>query len=292
MIDSQLGIPQFVAEQLVRMALLEDLGAGDVTTDACVLPEAAGVARAQARTDLVVSGLELAQAAFRLVDPSVQIEVMHQNGERVRAGEDLFVARGRARGLLQAERVALNFLQRACGVATMTRLYVDARAPGSQTRITDTRKTTPGLRAVERAAVRAGGGHNHRNDLSSAVLIKDNHIVAAGGIRPAIERARALAPHTSRIECEVDDLAGLREAIEAGAEIVLLDNMNDETVAEAVFLNQGRVLLEASGGITLERVFALSTLGVYAISVGALTHSVYAADIGLDFDLPASPVDA
>ncbi|RYE84236.1 MAG: nicotinate-nucleotide diphosphorylase (carboxylating), partial [Myxococcales bacterium] len=132
-------------------------------------------------------------------------------------------------------------------------------------------------------------GHNHRNDLSSAVLIKDNHILAAGGIRPAIERARALAPHTSRIECEVDDLTGLAEAIEAGADIVLLDNMNDETIAEAVFFTKSRALLEASGGITLERVFALSTLGVYAISVGALTHSVQSADIGLDFDLPPGP---
>lgn len=284
MSDSQLALPDFVAERLVRMALTEDLGAGDVTTEACVLPTAKASARGRARTDLVVSGLELAHAAFRLVDPEVRFEVVNENGTSVRAGDDLFVVHGKARALLNAERVALNFVQRACGVATATRQYVEARAPGTHTRITDTRKTTPGLRAVERAAVRAGGGHNHRNDLSSAVLIKDNHIVAAGGIRPAIERARALAPHTSRIECEVDDLVGLGEALDAGADIVLLDNMSDEIIAEAVRINAGRAVLEASGGITLERVFALSTLGVHAISVGALTHSVRAADIGLDFD--------
>jgi nicotinate-nucleotide pyrophosphorylase (carboxylating) len=283
---SQLSVPDFVAEQLVRMALVEDLGAGDVTTDACVLPDATAIAHARARTDLVVAGVELAYAAFRLVDPNVTFEVVAGNGSSVSAGGDVFVVRGNARAILNAERVALNFLQRACGIATTTRVYVEARAPGSLTRITDTRKTTPGLRAVERAAVRAGGGHNHRNDLSSAVLIKDNHILAAGGIRPAIERARALAPHTSRIECEVDDLNGLNDALEAGADIVLLDNMNDAQVAEAVFATKSRALLEVSGGITIERIASLSALGVHAISVGALTHSVRSADIGLDFEVP------
>lgn len=283
---AQLCVPEFVADQLVRMALLEDLGAGDVTTDACVLPEATAVAHGRARTELVVSGIELAEAAFRLVDSTLAFEIVAGNGSSVGVGATLFVVRGSARAILNAERVALNFLQRACGIATTTRMYVSARTPGSTTRITDTRKTTPGLRAVERAAVRAGGGHNHRNDLASAVLIKDNHIVSAGGIRAAIERARALAPHTSRIECEVDDLAGLAEAIEAGADIVMLDNMSDAQVAEAVFVTQSRALLEVSGGITLERVLALSALGVHAISVGALTHSVRAADIGLDFELP------
>lgn len=288
MIVSQLAVPDFVAEQLVRLALLEDLGAGDVTTDACVLPDAQAVAHGRARTELVVSGVELAHAAFRLVDPRLEFEIVSPNGTSLSPGDDLFVVRGNARAILNAERVALNFVQRACGVATTTRLFVEARAPGSLTRITDTRKTTPGLRVVERAAVRAGGGHNHRNDLSSAVLIKDNHIVAAGGIRPAIERARALAPHTSRIECEVDDLAGLSDALDAGADIVLLDNMSDAEVAEAVFATQSRALLEVSGGITFERIATLSALGVHAISVGALTHSVRSADIGLDFE--AAPV--
>ena len=284
---SQLAVPDFVAEQLVRLALVEDLGAGDVTTDACVLPDARAVAHARARTPLVVSGIELAHAAFRLVDPDVEFEIVSPNGSSVDPGEDLFVVRGNARAILNAERVALNFVQRTCGIATITRLFVEARVPGSLTRITDTRKTTPGLRVIERAAVRAGGGHNHRNDLSSAVLIKDNHIVAAGGIRAAIERARALAPHTSRIECEVDDLTSLTEALDAGADIVLLDNMTDAEVAEAVFATKCRALLEVSGGITFERIGPLSALGVHAISVGALTHSVCSADIGLDFE-PAS----
>jgi nicotinate-nucleotide pyrophosphorylase (carboxylating) len=171
------------------------------------------------------------------------------------------------------------------GIATMTRRYVDALPRGSKTRITDTRKTTPGLRVLERYAVRVGGGHNHRDNLGSAVLIKDNHVVACGGVRAAIERARAFASHTCKIECEVDSLEQLDEALAAGADIVLLDNMSDEQVKEAVARTRGRALLEASGGITLERVAALATIGVDAISVGALTHSAPAADIGLDFEL-------
>jgi nicotinate-nucleotide pyrophosphorylase (carboxylating) len=182
-----------------------------------------------------------------------------------------------------AERVALNFTQRMCGISTATRRYVAAVPEGCVTRITDTRKTTPGLRFLERYAVRRGGGHNHRNDLGSAVLIKDNHIVAAGGVRAAIEAARARAPHTSRIECEVDSLEQLEEALAARADIVLLDNMDTPTVEEAVRRTRGRALLEASGGITLERVTELARAGVDAISVGALTHSTPAADIGLDF---------
>ena len=185
--------------------------------------------------------------------------------------------------MLTGERLALNFVQRLSGVATMTRRYVDALTAGSKTRITDTRKTTPGLRVLERYAVRCGGGHNHRDALSSAVLIKDNHIVACGGIAEAIRRARAHAPHTSRIECEVDTLEQLDEALAAGVDVLLLDNMDDATVAAAVERTAGRALLEASGGITLERVASLSRIGVDAISVGALTHSVRATDIGLDF---------
>jgi nicotinate-nucleotide pyrophosphorylase (carboxylating) len=180
--------------------------------------------------------------------------------------------------------VALNLVQRMCGVATQARRYVDAIPAGSKTRITDTRKTTPGLRALERYAVRAGGAHNHRDDLGAAVLIKDNHVAACGGVRAAIERARASAPHTAKIECEVDTLAQLDEALAAGADIVLLDNMDTAMVTEAVARTRGRALLEASGGITLDRVAELARAGVDAISVGALTHSVPAADVGLDFD--------
>jgi nicotinate-nucleotide pyrophosphorylase (carboxylating) len=182
------------------------------------------------------------------------------------------------------ERVALNLVQRMTGVATQARRYVEALPAGTKTRITDTRKTTPGLRALERYAVRAGGAHNHRDDLGSAVLIKDNHIAACGGVRSAIVRARASAPHTAKIECEVDTLEQLDIALAAGADIVLLDNMPDDVVAEAVKRTAGRALLEASGGITLARVRSLAEVGIDAISVGALTHSVPAADIGLDFE--------
>jgi nicotinate-nucleotide pyrophosphorylase (carboxylating) len=184
------------------------------------------------------------------------------------------------------ERVAMNLVQRMCGVATQARTYADAVPAGCTTRITDTRKTTPGLRALERYAVRVGGAHNHRDDLGAAVLIKDNHVAACGGVRPAIERARAAAPHTAKIECEVDTLEQLDEALAAGADIVLLDNMSTATVLEAVkrARARGKALLEASGGITLARVAELSRAGVDAISVGALTHSVQAADVGLDFE--------
>jgi nicotinate-nucleotide pyrophosphorylase (carboxylating) len=198
-------------------------------------------------------------------------------------GTVLWRAEGPARAILTAERVALNFVQRLAGIATATRRFVDAVPTGCATRIIDTRKTTPGLRLLERYAVRQGGGHNHRNDLSSAVLIKDNHIVVAGGVRKAIEAARARAPHTSRIECEVDSLEQLEEALAAAADIVLLDNMDTATVEEAVRRTRGRALLEASGGITLERIPELARAGVDTISVGALTHGSPAADIGLDF---------
>jgi nicotinate-nucleotide pyrophosphorylase (carboxylating) len=182
------------------------------------------------------------------------------------------------------ERVALNFVQRTCGIATRTRAYVEAVPAGCATRIADTRKTTPGLRAVERYAVRVGGGHNHRDNLGAAVLIKDNHIAACGGVAAAIERARAAAPHTARIECEVDTLDQLDQALAAGADVVLLDNMPTSAIVEASKRARGRAMLEASGGITLERVPEIARAGVDVISVGALTHSVSAADIGLDFE--------
>jgi nicotinate-nucleotide pyrophosphorylase (carboxylating) len=191
---------------------------------------------------------------------------------------------GPAASILKGERVALNFIQRLSGIATLTGRYVSALPAGSKTRVVDTRKTTPGLRALERQAVRAGGGHNHREDLSSAVLIKDNHVAAAGGVAEAIRRCRAHAPHTTRIECEVDSIEQLEEALDAGADIILLDNFDDGMVEHAVRLNQGKALLEASGGITLERVAKLAALGVDIISVGALTHSAPSADIGLDWE--------
>jgi nicotinate-nucleotide pyrophosphorylase (carboxylating) len=213
----------------------------------------------------------------------VDVDVHVQDGDIVEAGPSVAALSGPATSILLGERVALNFLQRLTGVATMTRLFADALPEGSSTRITDTRKTTPGLRAFERYAVRCGGGYNHREDLGAAILIKDNHIAAAGGCTQAIERARAYAPHTCRIECEVDTLAQLEEALTAKADIVMLDNFTDEEVRDALALINGRAIVEVSGGITLERVAALGTLGVDVISVGALTHSSPSSDLGLDW---------
>ena len=277
------GLTDAVLDEIVARALREDLSGGDVTTDATVLPEQRGLAKAVAHGALVVAGGAAFTRAFYLVDRGLRVESLKQDGERAEASEPLFIVEGSARSILLAERCALNFLQRMSGIATLTRRFVDAA--GDKTRIADTRKTTPGLRPLERLAVRAGGGHNHRNDLGSAVLIKDNHIVAAGGIQVAIERARRYAPHTSRIEAEVDSLEQLDEALAAGAEVVLLDNFSDSAVERAVQRGRGRALLEVSGGITLERVARLAALGVDVISVGALTHSAPAADIGLDLEL-------
>ena len=276
-------LPVLVVDEVVRRALLEDLSGGDLTTESCIEEGALWTARGVARKRMCTAGISVAAHVFHAVDASLSFETHAEDGAVVEAGAVLFEVRGNARSILMGERVALNLLQRMSGVATLTHRYVSAKATGSNTRITDTRKTTPGLRALERYAVRCGGGHNHRDNLGSAVLIKDNHVAAAGGVAQAIARARERAPHTSKIECEVDTLAQLREAIDAGADIVMLDNMSDEQVAKALAISAGRVFLEASGGITLERIRALSALGIGAISSGALTHSAPAVDIGLDF---------
>jgi nicotinate-nucleotide pyrophosphorylase (carboxylating) len=271
-------------DRVVDVALEEDLGSGDLTTEACISIDARSVAHAIARRPLVACGGVVFARVFARIDASLAVETHAEEGARVAGGSKLWTVRGRARSMLMGERVALNLVQRMCGIATMARAYVDALPSGCKTRITDTRKTTPGLRALERYAVRAGGARNHRDNLGAAVLIKDNHVAACGGVRAAVERARAVAPHTTRIECEVDTLAQLDEALAAGADIVLLDNMSTATIADAVKRTGGRALLEASGGITLERVPELARAGIDAISVGALTHSVVAADIGLDFE--------
>ena len=271
-------------DSILDRALAEDLSSGDVTTEACILHTAQAVAHAVARGPIVVCGGAVFARVFAKVDGAVGFLAHHEDGARVERGTKVWTLRGPARSILMGERTALNLAQRMCGIATTTRTYVDAVAPGKATRIVDTRKTMPGLRILDRYAVRVGGGKNHRDNLGSAVLIKDNHVVAAGGVRAAIERARAHAPHTSKIECEIDSLDQLEEAISAGADILLLDNMKTDVVKEAVARAKGRVFLEASGGITLERVRDLSLAGVDAISVGALTHSVVAADLGLDFE--------
>ncbi len=275
--------PRGAIERIVRIVLDEDFGRGDVTTEACVPVRTRGKACFVARQELVVCGIEVIRAVYAQVDPDVTVRERAKDGQKVAAGEVVAEVGGPAGSILGGERVALNFAQRLSGTATLTRRFVDALPSGSRTRITDTRKTTPGLRALERWAVRCGGGHNHREDLSSAVLIKDNHIAAAGGVRAAIERARDRAPHTSRIECEVDTQEQLAEALDAGADIVLLDNFDDAALADAVSLVAGRALIEVSGGVTLERIPAIAAAGVDAISVGALTHSARAADLALDW---------
>jgi nicotinate-nucleotide pyrophosphorylase (carboxylating) len=280
-------LPWVLVDRIIDRALEEDLAAGDVTTEACIPIDTYAQAHAVARRELVVCGGPVFARVFNKVDARVEVELLERDGAKVPKGTRMWTVRGRARSLLMGERTALNLAQRMSGTATLTRAHVDAVPQGKKTRITDTRKTTPGLRVLERYAVRVGGGKNHRDHLGTAVLIKDNHIVACGGVRTAIERARAAAPHTCRIECEVDSLAQLDEALDAGADIILLDNMDTKTIIEGVRRTRGRAVLEASGGITLARVTELAEAGVDAISVGALTHSAPAADIALDFE-PAS----
>ena len=278
-----MDLPLVLVDAIIAHALAEDLSAGDITSEACVDANAAAVAHAVARTAMVACGSDVFFRVFQKVDESLRVTTHVADGAHVSAGTRLWSVSGAARSVLSGERVALNLTQRMTGIATMTARYVGALAEGTKTRITDTRKTTPGLRVLERYAVRKGGGYNHRDHLGAAVLIKDNHIVACGGAGAAVSRAKAHATHTCRIECEIDRLEQLEEVIAAGADIVLLDNMSTELVKEAVSVAAGRVLLEASGGITFERVRELSLAGVDAISVGALTHSAPAADIGLDF---------
>lgn len=277
------SVPRVVVDEIVRRALSEDLGRGDVTTDACIPPDLPGRAALVAREALVLAGIDVAAAVFAAVDPAIVVEARSTDGSTLARGDVAALVTGPAGSILKAERVALNLAQRMSGVATKTRELVAALPAGARTRITDTRKTTPGLRALERYAVRCGGGHNHRDDLSSAVLIKDNHVAACGSVSEAIRRARARAPHTSKIECEVDSIAQLDEALAAGADIVMLDNFADEALPEAVARVAGRAFVEVSGRVSLERVAVIARAGVDAISVGALTHSARAVDLALDW---------
>lgn len=281
-------LPRPLVDAVVERTLAEDLGGGDLTAESCIEPGARARAVALAKSPLVVCGGEVFRRAFELLDPEARFERLVDDGVEAGDRKPIWRVEGNARALLMAERTALNLVQRMSGTATVARRYVQALPPGSTTRITDTRKTTPGLRLLERYAVRCGGAHNHRDTLGSAVLIKDNHLLAAGGVAIAVRRARERAPHTSKIEVEVASLAQLDEALAAGADIVLLDNFDTPTIREAVARAARRVprpLLEASGGITLERIAELGATGVDLISVGALTHSAPSADISLDFEL-------
>jgi nicotinate-nucleotide pyrophosphorylase (carboxylating) len=275
-------ISSALLDDVVRRALSEDLSGGDLTAEAVIDENARAVADAIAKSELVACGAEVFARTFYAVDPGVRVEQLVPDGTLVSPGTVLWRVEGRTRSLLAAERTALNFVQRLSGTATITRRFVDALPQGSPTRIVDTRKTTPGLRMLERYAVRAGGGKNHRDCLGSAVLIKDNHIAAAGSIAEAVRRARDHAPHTSRIEIEVDTLEQLDEALRASADIVMLDNFDDHAIRVALERTRGKAMVEISGGITLPRVAHLGALGVDVISVGALTHSAPASDISLD----------
>ena len=270
-------------EPLVRAALVEDLGrAGDITTDAVVPADAEAEARFVARQGGVVAGLDLAALAFRLVDPRLDFRMLKGDGSAVEPGRMVAIVTGPARGILTAERTALNFVSRMSGIASAT-AAITAAIAGHKARIVCTRKTTPGLRAIEKYAVRAGGGANHRFGLDDAVLIKDNHIAIAGGVRPALERARAAIGHLVKIEIEVDTLRQLDEVLAVGADAVLLDNMDVATLAEAVEMVGGRMITEASGRVDVKSAPAIAGTGVDLISVGWLTHSAPILDIGLDF---------
>jgi nicotinate-nucleotide pyrophosphorylase (carboxylating) len=273
-------IPKHLLQRLIRSALAEDIGAGDVTTAAVLNGEETGTAQAVAKSDMILAGIDVFRQTFLLLDSDIFFPECLEDGREVRRGEILAECSGRLSSILTAERTALNFLQRMSGVATTTRRYVQAVA-GTHARILDTRKTAPGLRILDKYAVRAGGGVNHRFALYDGVLIKDNHLTAAGGVGPAIERARGRIPHTLKIEVEVKNLDEVRQALEAGADALLLDNMPLAALSEAVRLVGGRVPVEASGNVTLASVRQIAETGVDFISVGALTHSVAAADISL-----------
>lgn len=268
-------------DHLIDLALEEDLGLGDLTSRAIFPPRHRSRAVIEARASIVVCGLEIAARVFARVDPALRVRFGVADGARVRPGQPVLRIAGPTASLLAAERTALNFLQRLSGIATLTRAYADAVA-GTGVRVVDTRKTIPGWRALEKAAVRCGGGCNHRSSLGEHVLIKDNHIAAAGSIARAVAAARAAAPHLARVEVEAGSLAQVRAALAAGAEVILLDNLTPAQVASAVRLIAGRARVEVSGGITLATIREYALPGVDVISVGALTHSAPAADLSLE----------
>ncbi len=272
---------------IIDLALAEDIGAGDVTSASTIAADRHAHASMLVKADGVLYGVDVAQAVFERVDRSLAFTRLIGDGSPVASGDVVATVEGNARSILLGERVALNFIQRLSGVATSAAAYVAAVA-GTGARIVDTRKTTPGMRVLEKAAVRAGGAHNHRFGLADGVLIKDNHLAAVGGadrVTRAVQQARAHAPHTLRVEVEVTTLEEVAEAVEAGADVIMLDNMTIEEMAAAVRMVEGRALLEASGGITLDNVEEVARTGVDLISIGAMTHSAPSLDISLDFHL-------
>jgi nicotinate-nucleotide pyrophosphorylase (carboxylating) len=277
-----LPLPGIMIEPVVRAALLEDLGrAGDLTTDSIVPADAMTTCALVARQAGVVAGLDFASMAFHLLDPRIECVLQHPDGTRLKPGDLIATISGPARGILTGERTALNFLSHLSGVASATRVIADAIA-GTKALVCCTRKTMPGLRAAQKYAVRVGGGSNHRFGLDDAVLIKDNHVAIAGGVRPAVERARAGVGHLVKIELEVDTLDQLREAMHLRVDAVLLDNMGPDMLREAVGIVAGRAITEASGRIRPETALAIAASGVDLLSLGWLTHSATVLDIGLD----------
>jgi nicotinate-nucleotide pyrophosphorylase (carboxylating) len=278
-------LPRLLVDRAVAAALEEDLGlAGDLTSQATLAPDAWAIASVSTRENGVISGMDVAAAAFRLVGDGVNFRPLITDGARVAAGATVATVTGPARLVMSAERVALNFLNTMSGIATLTRRFADA-VEGTSAQICDTRKTTPGLRAFQKYAVRCGGGANHRYSLSDAILIKDNHIAVAGGVAAAYRSALTYAGHLVAIEVEVGSLSELEEALTAGARLVLLDNMDDATLREAVRLTNGRARLEASGGVKLERVRSIAETGVDFISTSQITMAAPPLDLGLDVEI-------
>ncbi len=274
-----------LVDRIIMRALEEDIGDADLTTQAIVGPEAVGQAVLLAKQEMVTAGLGVFARVFRLLSQDVGWQPYFKDGQTVGPGERVGLIEGPVWAMLTGERTALNILQRMSGIATLTRRFVDRAGP-SKVRIVDTRKTAPGLRVLDKYAVRMGGGFNHRKGLFDGILIKDNHIMAAGSVVRAVALARKAAPHTLKVEVEVEDLAGLREAIEAGADVVLLDNMSCDMMTRAVKIAAGRVMTEASGNVSLENVAEVAETGVDIVSVGALTHSVPAVDLSLELEIP------
>lgn len=268
------------ADPILLSALREDISSEDVTTNAVMPTAIPGTVDLLCKEEGVIAGLPIFARVFALLDPAVKVDFFCQEGDAVSKGQRLAVVQGDIRVLLSGERVALNFLQRMSGIATYTRAVAD-RLNGARTKLLDTRKTTPNLRLLEKYAVRVGGGHNHRFNLSDGVLLKDNHIAAAGGVKEAVAMAKAYAPFVRKIEVEVENLDMVRQAVEAGADIIMLDNMTHEEMKEALSLIQGRAETECSGNVTLDNVAALADLGVDYISCGALTHSAPILDLSL-----------
>jgi len=276
MIENQIWL-----DRVIHTALEEDLGGGDLTTDAIMHPEIRGKAALEARQPMVLAGLPVFRRVFQILCLEIEFENFFEDSHLVSPGEKICFLSGPLSAILKAERTALNFIQRMSGIATLTKSYVD-KVGTLKVKVLDTRKTAPGLRLLDKYAVRMGGGFNHRLGLYDGILIKDNHIMAAGSIAKAIDLARENAPHTLKVEVEVEDLSGVEEAIQTGADTILLDNMSPDEMRKAVQLSDGRVTIEASGNVNLDNIREIAQTGVDLISVGALTHSASAVDLSLE----------